>query len=71
MNDAVVHQKHVLAVTLDDCAVLGVVDEIDVLFTRIRDKDAAEPPIGPPLADLDEQAFVDLAETAFLHDGRQ
>ena len=38
---------------------------------RIGDEDAAEPPVRQPLADLDEQAVVDLAESAFLDDQRQ
>lgn len=71
VDDALIHHQHLLLVAFDERAVLGIIDEVDIGLARIGDEDAAQPAIGQALADLHEQAIVDLAEGAFLDDQRQ
>ena len=72
MDDPVVHHEELLALPLvRHRAGLRVVDEVDALLAQIGDKNPAELTVRQPLADLDEQPVVNLAESAFLNDQRQ
>ena len=67
-NLAVCQHQDVAFRPVDDLAALGVVDEVGVFLTRIRDENAAERAVRQPFGHLQEQIVVDLAEGTLLHD---
>ena len=72
LDFAVLHDQHCLRRFCSTTVpVLRVVDQVGAFVARIGDEDAAQPAVRQPLADLDEQPVLDLAERAFLDHQRQ